>query len=82
MGFVGTILIGLLAGMAASWLMKTKNKWYVDLLIGLAGSALAGWIVARLTGVTYDEFGLFPLLASIGGAVLVILIYRWFKSRK
>lgn len=26
MGFVGTILIGLLAGMAASWLLKTKTN--------------------------------------------------------
>ena len=83
MGLFTSILVGLLAGMAASWLMKTNNKWYVDILIGIAGSVLAGWITSLVLGQSLvSGFILTTLLVSTGGAVLVLLIYRWFKSRK
>ena len=83
MGLFTSILVGLLAGMAASWLMKTNNKWYIDILIGIAGSVLAGWITGLVLGKSLvSGFNLTTLLVSTGGAVLVLLIYRWFKSRK
>jgi len=83
MGLFTSILVGLIAGMAASWLMKTNNKWYIDILIGIAGSTLAGWITSIALGQSLvSGFNLTTLLVSTGGAVLVLLIYRWFKSRK
>jgi len=83
MGLFTSIIVGLLAGMAASWLMKTNNKWYIDILLGIAGSILAGWITSIFLGVNLvSGFNLPTLLVSTGGAVLVLLIYRWFKSRK
>jgi uncharacterized membrane protein YeaQ/YmgE (transglycosylase-associated protein family) len=83
MGLFTSILVGLLAGMAASWLMKTNNKWYVDILLGIGGSILAGWITSIFLGQSLvSGFNLTTLLVSTGGAVLVLLIYRWFKSRK
>ncbi|MCK9245943.1 MAG: hypothetical protein M0P11_03185 [Anaerolineaceae bacterium] len=50
MGLIASILVGLLAGMAASWLMKTDHKWYIDILIGIAGSILGGWITSFNSG--------------------------------
>jgi len=83
MGLFTSIIVGLLAGMAASWLMKTNNKWYIDILLGIAGSILAGWITSIFLGVNLvSGFNLPTLLVSTGGPVLVLLIYRWFKSRK
>ena len=83
MGLFTSILVGLLAGMAASWLMKTNNKWYIDIIIGIAGSVLAGWITGLILGQNLvSGFNLTTLLVSTGGAVLVLLIYRWFKNRK
>jgi len=83
MGLFTSILVGLLAGMAASWLLKTNNKWYVDILIGIVGSIVAGWITSIFLGQSLiSGFNLTTLLVSTGGAVLVLLAYRWFKSRK
>lgn len=82
MGLFTSILVGLLAGMAASWLMKTNNKWYIDILLGIAGSIVAGWITSLVLGQSLvSGFNLTTLLVSTGGAVLVLLIYRWFKNR-
>ncbi len=83
MGLFTSILVGLVAGMLGSWLMKTNNKWFIDILLGVAGSVLAGWITSLLLGQSLvSGFNLTTLLVSTGGAVLVILIYRWFKGRK
>ena len=82
MGLFTSILVGLIAGMAASWLMKTNNKWYIDILLGIAGSIVAGWITSLVLGQSLvSGFNLTTLLVSTGGAVLVLLIYRWFKNR-
>ncbi len=83
MGLITSILVGLLAGMAASWLLKTNNKWYIDILIGIVGSTVAGWITSIVLGTNLvSGFNLTTLLVSTGGAVLVLLAYRWFKNRK
>lgn len=83
MGLFTSIIVGLLAGMAASWLMKTDHKWYIDILIGIAGSILGGWITSLILGTNLvSGFNLTTLLVSIGGAVLVLLIYNWLISRR
>ena len=83
MGLFTSILVGLIAGMAASWLMKTNNKWYIDILLGIAGSIVAGWITGIILGQSLvSGFNLTTLLVSTGGAVLVLMAYRWFKGRK
>ena len=83
MGFLTTIIVGLLAGMAASYLMKTDHKWYVDILIGILGSTLGSWITSIFLKTSLvTGFNLTTLLVSIGGAVLVLLIYNWITKRK
>jgi len=83
MGLFTSIIVGLLAGMAASWLMKTNHKWFIDVLIGIAGSILAGWITSLVLGTNLvSGFNLTTLLVSTGGAVLVLLIYNWFTYQK
>ena len=82
MGLITSILVGLLAGMLASWLMKTNNKWYIDILLGIAGSIVAGWLTGLLLGKNLvSGINLTTLLVSTGGAVLVLLVYRWLKKR-
>ena len=63
--------------------MKTDHKWYIDILIGVAGSVLGGWITSILLGANMvTGFNLTTLLVSVGGAVLVLLIYNWYKKRR
>ena len=83
MGLITSIIVGLLAGMAASYLMKTDHKWYVDILIGILGSTLGSWITSIFLKTSLvTGFNLTTLLVSIGGAVLVLLIYNWITKRK
>ncbi len=83
MGILTSIVVGLLAGMLASWLLKKDHKWYIDILIGIAGSFLANLITRIIFGTKMvTGFNLPSILISTGGAVLVLLIYGWWISRR
>ncbi|HHX08767.1 MAG TPA: GlsB/YeaQ/YmgE family stress response membrane protein [Chloroflexi bacterium] len=83
MGLFTSIIVGLLAGMAASWLLKTNHKWYIDILLGIGGGILGKWITSLLFGTNMvTGFNLTSILVSIGGAVLLLLLFGWLDKRK
>lgn len=82
MGLIATIIVGLIAGLLASWIMKAKTGVFVDLLLGVAGSILGGWISSLITGADLvTGFNLTSILVALGGAIVVIAIYRFIKRR-
>ena len=81
MGLIATIVVGLIAGLLASRIMKAETSAMVDILLGVAGSILGGWITSLLLGVDLvSGFNLTSILVAFGGAVLVIVIYRAIKK--
>lgn len=82
MGFFATILVGLVVGLLASWLMKAKTGVFIDLLLGIAGSVLGGWITSLVLGVNLmTGFNLTSIIVGLLGAILVIVIFRLIKRR-
>ncbi len=80
MGLIATIVVGLLAGLLASWIMKADTGVLVDLVLGVVGSVLAGWITSLLLGVNLvSGINLTSIIVAIGGAILVIAIYRFIR---
>ena len=81
MGLIATIVVGLIAGLLASRIMKAETSAMVDIFLGIAGSILGGWITSLLLGVDLvSGFNLTSILVAFGGAVLVIVIYRAIKK--
>jgi len=82
MGFFATIIVGLVVGLLASWIMKAKTGLLIDLLLGIAGSILGGWITSLLLGVNLmSGFNLTSLIVGLLGAILVIVIFRLIKRK-
>jgi uncharacterized membrane protein YeaQ/YmgE (transglycosylase-associated protein family) len=82
MGLIATIVVGLIAGLLASWIMKAKTGVFVDLLLGVAGSILGGWISSLITGADLvTGFNLTSILVALVGAIVVIVIYRLIKRK-
>ncbi|HNS64075.1 MAG TPA: GlsB/YeaQ/YmgE family stress response membrane protein [Anaerolineaceae bacterium] len=80
MGLFATIVVGLVAGLLASWLMKAKTGVLVDILLGIAGSILGGWISQLITGVNMvSNVNLTSIIVALLGSILVIAIYRFIK---
>lgn len=81
MGLIATIVVGLIAGLLASRIMKAETSAMVDIFLGIAGSILGGWITSLVLGVDLvSGFNLTSILVAFGGAVLVIVIYRAIKK--
>ena len=82
MGFFSTIIVGLVVGLLASWIMKAKTGIFIDLLLGIAGSVLGGWITSLVLGENLmSGFNLTSLIVGLLGAILVIVISRLLKRR-
>ena len=78
---VELLLVGLVAGWAAGRIMRGGGYGApVDILLGIAGAIVGGWLM-RLLGF-YTTGGLIPsILVAIIGAVFLIWITRLIKRR-
>lgn len=78
MGFIGWIVLGLIAGAIAKAIMPGKQGGgiLVTLLLGVIGAVLGGWLGSAIFGVGIDEFwSLATWLLAIGGALIVLFIW-------
>ncbi len=78
MGLIWTILIGFLIGTIAKVLVPGKESggFILTTLLGIAGSWVGGWLFG-LIGVQ----GAAGFIGSVIGAVVILVVYRWFNSR-
>lgn len=73
MHFLIWLFTGALIGWIASLIMKSKSGMLRNIIVGIIGSSLGGWI-ARALGIYSTGIGSF--LISVGGACLLIWIAR------
>ncbi len=74
-------IIGLIIGAIAKFLMPGKDPggFIITMLLGIAGSLLAGWL-GRAVG-WYHEGEAAGFIASVIGAIILLAIYRMVKGR-
>jgi len=75
------LIVGLIAGFLADKVVKNTYGLLGDMLIGVAGSFIGGWIATNLLGVEIDIF-IFQILAAAIGAVILLVVINAFKRRK
>ncbi|MDD4141397.1 MAG: GlsB/YeaQ/YmgE family stress response membrane protein [Bacteroidales bacterium] len=81
MNFLWYILIGALAGFIAGKLTKGGGfGFWVNLLVGIVGGVLGGWIFSLL-GIGGDSI-IWDLIVSVIGAIVFLWILSLFKKKK
>jgi uncharacterized membrane protein YeaQ/YmgE (transglycosylase-associated protein family) len=78
MGFLYSILLGGIAGYLASVIMESHNSAFVNILLGIFGGLVGGFIAKRLGNDPENDGLLMNLLISVGGAIVLIFIGRLF----
>jgi uncharacterized membrane protein YeaQ/YmgE (transglycosylase-associated protein family) len=80
-GLLGTLVIGLIIGAIAKLLMPGRDPGgcLVTILLGIAGAFIAGYL-GRAIG-WYEPGQPAGFIASVVGAMLLLLIYRLFLHR-
>src|SRR5262245_23568421 len=75
-------LFGLIAGAVAKWILPGKSPggeragWVITIVLGIAGAILGGYLGSHLLNWDVTGFNLQSFALAIGGAVLVLIIYR------
>ncbi|SQI41387.1 Transglycosylase associated protein [Leminorella richardii] len=82
MGIISWVVLGLIVGILAKWIMPGKDGggFIMTTILGVIGALVGGFISSRLGMGTVDGFNIGSLAIAILGALLVLFIYRKIKG--
>ncbi len=81
MGLFSTIVVGLIAGLLASQVMKARTGMLTDLVLGVVGGILGGWLSSIFLGVDLmTGINITSIVVAFIGAIIVIYLYRLIKK--
>lgn len=78
MGFIAWIVLGLIVGILAKWLMPGPDGggFIMTVILGIVGAMVGGFISSFFGLGTVDGFNLGSMVIALLGAMLVLFIYR------
>lgn len=82
MGILSWIVLGLLVGLLAKWIMPGPDPGgiIVTVAIGIAGAFVGGYIGTALGFGTVTGFNIGSLVIATVGALLLLFAYRRLKA--
>lgn len=81
MSIIIWIVLGLVAGWLASAIMGRQGSVLTDILFGILGAIVGGFLSSAIFGWEVTGFNISSIIISIVGAVIVIAIYRALTGR-
>lgn len=86
MGIIAWIILGLIAGALAKFIMPGNDPGgiIVTTLLGIVGALLGGFLASALFGVSPNDgfFDLSTWISAIVGALIILAIYRAVAGRR
>ncbi len=82
MGILSWIVLGLVVGVLAKWIMPGDDPGglIVTTLLGIAGAVVGGAIASALGLGSFDGFNVGSLVIAVGGSLLLLFAYRKLRS--
>lgn len=81
MSIIAWIILGLIAGFVASKIVNHRGEGVlIDIVLGIVGAIVGGWIMTELGRQGVDGFNLYSTMVAIGGAVLVLVAYHAIRG--
>jgi uncharacterized membrane protein YeaQ/YmgE (transglycosylase-associated protein family) len=83
MSIIAWLVVGILAGWLAERITGRNHGLLTNLVVGIVGAFIGGFVVSRLLGFHYAEgFNLPSIAVATIGAVLLLGIFGGFQSRR
>lgn len=70
------IVFGAIAGWVASIIMKTSGGLMTDIVVGIIGAIIGGFVFNTFGGTGVTGFNLYSLLVAIVGAIILLGIIK------
>ena len=75
------LILGALAGWVASLIMKTEQGLLLDIVVGIVGAFLGGFLFNLFGAAGVTGFNLYSILVAIVGAVALLFILKLVLGR-
>jgi len=83
MGLLGWILVGLIAGLLARWIVKDSRTGCIyTVVVGVLGALIGGGLMSLLDEQGVTEFSLRSIVVAALGAVLLLLMLQAIAGRR
>ena len=83
MGFLSWILLGLVVGILAKWIMPGPDSsgLVMTIVLGVAGAFVGGWLATLIGFGSVTGFDLRSLGVAVAGALLLLFANRKLRGR-
>jgi uncharacterized membrane protein YeaQ/YmgE (transglycosylase-associated protein family) len=83
MSILGWIILGLISGFVASKIVnKTGEGIILDIVLGIVGAVVGGWIFTKFGSAGVTGFNLYSMFVAVVGAVVVLVLYHLLFRRR
>jgi uncharacterized membrane protein YeaQ/YmgE (transglycosylase-associated protein family) len=83
MGIIGWIVVGLVAGALARWIVKDDRSGCIyTMIVGVIGALIGGGLMSLIDESGVDEFSLRSIVVAVIGAVLLLLVLQAIAGRR
>ena len=82
MGILSWIILGGIAGWLGSMIVNKSGEGVLrDIVLGIIGGIVGGWIFAAMGSTGVTGFNLWSLFVAVVGAVIVLVLYHTLFGR-
>lgn len=83
MGFLSWVLLGLIAGAIAKWILPGNDPggFIVTIVIGIVGAVIGGFIGTALGFGAVDGLNLGSIAIAVLGSVVLLMGFRALRNR-
>ena len=77
MSIIAWIIVGIIGGFIGSLVVNKRGQGILgDLLLGVVGAVLAGWVFNQFGRAGVTGINLYSILVSAAGAIVVLVLYH------
>lgn len=83
MSFIAWIVLGLIAGFIASKIVNRTGEGLIrDILLGIVGAVLGGWLFRTFGMPGVNGLNLYSLIVAVVGAIVFLVVYHLLFARR
>jgi uncharacterized membrane protein YeaQ/YmgE (transglycosylase-associated protein family) len=77
MSILAWIVLGLIAGFMASKIVnKSGEGVFLDILLGIVGAVIGGWLFTRFGAAPVTGVNLYSILVAVVGSIIFLVVYH------
>lgn len=83
MSIIAWIVLGLIAGYLGSKVVDNRGQGVLgDIIVGVVGALLGGFLFNILGGVGITGFNLYSLFVAVIGSMVLLVVLNLFRPRR